>query len=142
MRDEVSIFCSSISALDRVSTCMIWSEVRVKQPKNYGVSFCVYAICREVLRTGNLNVFGLVLILKGSQLLVYILKFGWHACIYLIWEERNHRAFRNHSKIMDNLLCIIKKRLQIKVHDKSFVKEHHVNCVLCVNWRIIVWIIL
>ncbi|KAL4271501.1 hypothetical protein GQ457_13G006210 [Hibiscus cannabinus] len=73
--------------------------------------------------------------LKGKSLIVFILRLAWCSYVYFIWEERNHRRYRGHSRDCNSVLACVKEVVNTRVQKKS-IRLDTVNSNLCAVWGI------
>ncbi|XP_039057445.1 uncharacterized protein LOC120200761 [Hibiscus syriacus] len=79
----------------------------------------------------------LVVNLKGKSLRVQILKLAWTGFLYYIWEERNHRCFRGHSRSAGTVVYRIKEAVKIKLYRNCIHRIDDANRFMFTNWGLI-----
>ncbi|XP_039060440.1 uncharacterized protein LOC120204415 [Hibiscus syriacus] len=72
---------------------------------------------------------------RGKTFLVFIVRTAWCAYIYCIWEERNHRQFRGHSRDVANVVNCIIEVVRMKFV-RMVIQSSVANRDLCLAWGI------
>ncbi|XP_039025204.1 uncharacterized protein LOC120158437 [Hibiscus syriacus] len=57
--------------------------------------------------------------LKGRSLRTLVLKLAWSSLVYLVWEERNRRVFRNVNRSVEDVTHLIKNTVQLTLHGRK-----------------------
>ncbi|XP_039066089.1 uncharacterized protein LOC120211657 [Hibiscus syriacus] len=65
--------------------------------------------------------------LKSKPLLTIILKLAWNAHIYLIWEERNCRLFREKVREVAAIFSSVKEVVRIKLQGRNITMVDNVT---------------
>ncbi|XP_039017074.1 uncharacterized protein LOC120147893 [Hibiscus syriacus] len=71
---------------------------------------------------------------KGKSLLTIILKVAWTIYVYILWEERNYRIFKDRHRSTEDLLKVIIEVVRIQLKGRNINRADKTNYNLCIAW--------
>ncbi|XP_038993961.1 uncharacterized protein LOC120117834 [Hibiscus syriacus] len=73
---------------------------------------------------------------KGKSLLTSIMKLGFTALIYILWDERNKPLFQGRFRNSQDLFHAIKDIVRLQLRDRNINRNDNVNITLVEHWDI------
>ena len=78
-----------------------------------------------------------ILKLKGKSLITLLIRIGWNAFIYNIWQERNMRIFRKKEAAKEQIIECIKEAVKYRLARLKKIAVDSINTSLQRSWGLL-----